>query len=126
MQYKTEATSKISFNSNFKDIQLISFFNGQAFFYYKHFVDVEKEKLYWAFQYVGLKSTAEHYFYEFEVHNGPIRKLKVSEVCHNDTTKIDDIFNSEKCVVMTFATVKNFLNDDGELPFRFRILRVKK
>ncbi|XP_066139872.1 E3 ubiquitin-protein ligase sina-like [Euwallacea fornicatus] len=125
LQYRGEASTKHNFHADFKDVHLISFFNGQSYFYYKHFVDCTKEKVYWTFQYIGLKSTAQHFFYEFEVHNGPIRKFKVSEVCHADSDKSDDIFKNEKCVVMSFASVRNFLDSEGELSFRFRIRKIK-
>lgn len=125
MQYSTNVTTKINFQNNYKDIHLISFFNGQAYFYYKHCVDVNKQKLYWVFQYVGLKSNAKNFFYEFEIYNGPVRKFKVAEICHNDTTRSEDIFEIENCVVMSFAAARNFLNADGELPFKFRIMKIK-
>ncbi|XP_050298019.1 E3 ubiquitin-protein ligase sina-like [Anthonomus grandis grandis] len=125
MQYRTEATLKINFQRDFKDIQLISFFNGQAYFYYKHRVNVQKQKVYWAFQYIGLKSNAEHFFYEFEIHNGPIRKFKVTEICTNDTVRVEDTFELEKCVVMSFASLRNYLDAEGELSFRFRIIKYK-
>ncbi|XP_066254915.1 E3 ubiquitin-protein ligase sina-like [Euwallacea similis] len=125
LQYRTEALTTFDFNKNFKDVHLISFFDGQAYFYYKHFVDCKDKKVYWAFQYIGLKSSAQHYFYEFEVYNGPIKKFKISEMCHTDSDNCEDIFKNEKCVVMSFATVRNFLNNEGELPFRYRILKIK-
>lgn len=125
MRYNTEAAIKINFQSNYKDLQLISFFNGQAYLYYKHIVDVQKQKLYWIFQYIGLKNNAENFFYEFEIHNGPVRKFKVSEICYNDTTRTEDILELEKCVVMSFASVRSFLDHNGELAFRFRIIKLK-
>ncbi|XP_060522993.1 E3 ubiquitin-protein ligase sina-like [Cylas formicarius] len=126
MQYRTEANLKINFQSNHRDVQLISFFNGQSYFYYKHMVDVTRQKLYFTFQYVGLKSSAKNYYYEFEVHQGPVRKFKVTEICESDVVRAEDIFDSEKCVVMSFATAKTFLNSQGELPFKFRIMSSKK
>lgn len=121
MEFKTDICLDINFNSAHRDIDVVSFFNGQSYFYYKHFVDTRKEKLYWAFQFIGLKCKADSFYYEFEVYDGPIRKFKVSELCYNDTTNIEDIFELEKCVVMSFTTAKNFINDDGQLPVRFRI-----
>lgn len=126
MEYRTEANMKISFLEDFSDIQIISFHNGQNYFYYKHKVDVAKSKAYWTFQFIGMKSHARHYYYEFEVHSGPIRKFKVTEICENDTADVKELFDKEKCVVMSFDTIKNFLNDEGELPFKFRIMSIKK
>ncbi|KAL1497257.1 hypothetical protein ABEB36_008250 [Hypothenemus hampei] len=123
MKFKTEASSKVNFQTDFKDVHLISFFNGQAYFYYKHYVNVEKQKIYWLFQYIGLQSKARQYFYEFEIHKGPLRKFKVSEQCWNDVADANSLFQFEKCVVMSFTSAKNFLNPEGELSFRFRILK---
>ncbi|ERL89971.1 hypothetical protein D910_07330 [Dendroctonus ponderosae] len=125
MEFKTEVCVDINFRLNFRDVDVVSFFNGQAYFYYKHFVDARKEKLYWAFQFIGLKCKADSFYYEFEVYGGPIRKFKVSELCYNDTTNIEDIFELEKCVVMSFTTARNFVNNDGKLPIRFRIKKVR-
>ncbi|CAG9763226.1 unnamed protein product [Ceutorhynchus assimilis] len=125
MQYTTKASIKVNFNHEYKDLQLISFFNGQAYFYYKHFVDKNNEKLYWTIQYVGLQSNAVHYFYEFEIANGPIRKIKVTEICYNDTKICKEIFEEEKCVVVPFKAAKSYLNENGELAFRFRITKIK-
>ncbi|KAJ8944820.1 hypothetical protein NQ318_013156 [Aromia moschata] len=126
MEYRTEASMKVCLERDFLDIQIISFFNGQHFFYYKHKVDVNRHKVYWTFQLVGTKDQAKNFYYEFEVHQGPIRKFKVTEICENDNTNANDTFEKEKCVVMSFAAVKNFLNEEGELPIKFRIMSVKK
>ncbi|KAJ8957476.1 hypothetical protein NQ317_019678 [Molorchus minor] len=126
MEYRTEASMKVSLKNDFRDIQIISFFNGQHFFYYKHKIDVGKAKAYWTFELVGTKDQAKNFFYEFEVSQGPVRKFKVTEVCESDVTNIDDIFNKEKCVAISFASLKNYLNENGELAFKFRIMSVKK
>lgn len=126
MEYRTEANMKICFTSDFYDIQIINFHNGQNYFYYKHKVDITKSKVYWIFQFIGMKSHARHYYYEFEVHSGPIRKFKVTEICENDTADVNKLFENEKCVVMSFDTIKNYLNEEGELPFKFRIMSIKK
>lgn len=126
MEYRTEANIKICFTNDFCDLQIINFHNGQNYFYYKHKVDVAKSKVYWIVQFVGMKSHAQHYYYEFEIYKGPIQKLKYSDICVNDTENVDKLFETEKCVVMSFPTVKNFLNDEGELPFKFRIMSIKK
>ncbi|CAH1099165.1 unnamed protein product [Psylliodes chrysocephalus] len=125
MEYKTEATIKVNFNTDFNDVQIISFFNGQHYFYYKHKVDKAKEKCYWHFQLIGLQSQAKNFFYEFEVHNG-LRKFKVTEICTNDPFDVEKTFTEEKCVVMSFTTIKNYLNEQGDLPFKFRIMSNKK
>ncbi|XP_074038857.1 E3 ubiquitin-protein ligase SIAH1A [Leptinotarsa decemlineata] len=126
MQYSTEANMKIDLTRDFYDLQIISFFNGQNYFFYKHKIDTAKQKAYWTFQMIGLLDQALHYFYEFEIHSGPVRQYKVIELCQNDTADTEAIFNQEKCVVITFSTLKNYLNGDGELPFKFRIKSIKK
>ncbi|XP_018567279.1 E3 ubiquitin-protein ligase SIAH1-like [Anoplophora glabripennis] len=126
MEFRTEANMKISFENDFSDVQIISFLNGKHFFYYKHKVDIEKEKAYWLFQFIGTKKQAENYYYEFEVHLGPVRKLKFTEICENDTVDANDLFAKEKCVVLSFLSIKSFLNRDGELPFKFRLMSIKK
>nr|CAI5865830.1 unnamed protein product [Callosobruchus analis] len=125
MQYRTEANMKMNLNNDFLDIQIISFFNGQQYFYYKHKLDVAKGKAYWAFQLVGTKSQAKHYYYEFEIHNDPVRKFKVTEMCYSDVEDVNKIFEEEKCVVISFKVLKSYLIDD-ELPFKFRIMSIKK
>lgn len=126
MEYRTEANMKINFRSDYYDIQIINFHNGQNYFYYKHKVDVSERKAYWIFQFIGMKTHAKHYYYEFEVHSGPTRKFKVTEICENDTADVDELFKKEKCVVMSFNTIQNYLNEEGELPFKFRIMSIKK
>lgn len=126
MEYRTDATMKMCLESEFLDVQIISFFNGQNYFYYKHKVDIAKQKAFWTFQLVGLKNHARNYYYEFEVHNGPIRKFKVTEICENDTVDANKIFEKETCAVMSFGTIRSFLNAQGELPFKFRIMSIKK
>ncbi|CAH1968862.1 unnamed protein product [Acanthoscelides obtectus] len=125
MQYTTAANMKVNFNNDFMDVQIISFFNGQQYFYYKHKLDVSKAKAYWAFQLIGTKSQAKHYYYEFEIHNDPVRKFKVTEMCQSDVEDVNKIFEEERCVVMSFRVLKNFLVND-ELPFKFRIMSLKK
>ncbi|KAG5875739.1 hypothetical protein JTB14_010727, partial [Gonioctena quinquepunctata] len=126
MQFSTEANMKMNLNADFYDVQIISFFNGQNYFYYKHKIDMKKQKAYWTFQMIGLKDQAEHYFYEFEVHTGPVRQYKVIEICQNDTADTEEIFEQEKCVALSFKTLKNYMNKNGELPFKFRIKSIKK
>lgn len=125
MEYRTESTTQISFTQNFLDVHVISFFNGQQFFYYKHKIDVAKQKAYWLFQLVGTKSQAKQYYYEFEISDG-IRKFKVTEICENDTVNVEEIFNKEKCVAVSFQTIKNYLDKNGELTYKFRIMTLKK
>lgn len=88
-------------------------------------MDVAAQKAYWIFQYVGPKKQAKYYEYEFEVKDGDVRKFKVNEYCEGDTADLDEIFKKEKCVTMSFNTIKNYVDSNGELHFKYRIMKVK-
>lgn len=124
MPFRADVTTKINLNENYKDIQLISFKDGKQLFWYKHKVDVAAKKVYWVFVLIGLKRNTKYYEYEFEVRNGPTQKFKVNDYCKSDNDDIEKIFREEKCVVMSFSTIKNYLNNEGELSFRFRIRNI--
>ncbi|KAL3274289.1 hypothetical protein HHI36_015694 [Cryptolaemus montrouzieri] len=126
MTFRTEASLKMNLEQNFLDLHIINFHNGQNFFWYKHKVDTTNQKVYWTIQIIGTKQTAQNYYYEFEISQGPTRKFKVIEICENDVVDANKIFESEKCVVMSFKTLKTYLNENNELPFKFRIMSVKK
>lgn len=85
-------------------------------------MDCTAKKLYWVFQYVGPRNQAKYYKYEFEVIFGEIKKFKITDYCESDAVDAEEIFKEEKCVVMSFQTVKNYLDENGELKFRFRIM----
>lgn len=73
---------------------------------------------------MGPSNQAKYYKYEFEVYSGDVKKFKVTDYCETDAVDAEEIFKKEKCVVMSFQTVKNFLDDKGELKFRYRIMNV--
>ncbi|XP_050514655.1 E3 ubiquitin-protein ligase siah-1-like isoform X1 [Diabrotica virgifera virgifera] len=125
LEFKTDAVMKVSLKTSFNNVYLISLFSGQSYLYCKHRVDTSNKKIYFHFQFIGLKSQAQHYYYEFEVYKGT-RKFKITEICTSDTSNIDITFAEEKCFVMSFIAVKNYLNEEGELPFKFRVMSTKK
>ncbi|XP_008197372.2 E3 ubiquitin-protein ligase SIAH1 [Tribolium castaneum] len=126
MEYKMQTEMNIRLDKDFKDVQIISFFNGAQYFWYKFVVDVALQRVFWVFQFIGPKKQAKNYYYEFEISNGPIRKFKVTEVCDNDVVKAEDLFRDEKCVSLSFNSVKSYLNDNGKLPIKFRIMAMRK
>ncbi|KAF5293476.1 hypothetical protein FQA39_LY02961 [Lamprigera yunnana] len=126
MNYKFEGALKINFKKSGKSIEPIDYSDGYALFWYKSKIDVENEMIFWAIQYVGLKKHAQHYYYEFEIYDGPVRKLKVTEICDNDSVDSDTLFESEKCVALSFTTARNFLNSKGYVTFRFRIMKQRR
>ncbi|CAG9855745.1 unnamed protein product [Phyllotreta striolata] len=120
MNFKTKSTMKINFLNTY-DIQIISH-PSHYYFYYKHKVDMEAEKVYWTFQLIGLRSQAKHFYYSFKIHDG-WKKIEVIEMCHSDSVDAEEIFQSEKCVAISFASLKNFLNDQQEISFDFNIFK---
>ncbi|RZB39637.1 Sina and/or zf-RING 6 domain containing protein [Asbolus verrucosus] len=126
VEYKTQKDVALNLRDDHRDVQIISFFNGAQYFWYKHMVDVSKEKVYWVFQYIGPQRQAKNYYYEFEISGGPIRKFKVTEICDNDVVKAEKLFKEERCVVLSFRAVRSYLNEEGKLPIKFRIMHVKK
>ncbi|XP_019867837.1 E3 ubiquitin-protein ligase sina isoform X1 [Aethina tumida] len=126
MTFKTEAEMKINLTNNYVDVQMIPFFNGAQYFFYKHKVDVDAKKVYWVFQLIGSKCQAEHYYYEFEIYRGRLRKYKVTEICENDITPTEDIFKRGKCVVVPFEVIENFMDEKEEIQFKFRLMSLKK
>ncbi|KAF2886673.1 hypothetical protein ILUMI_19500 [Ignelater luminosus] len=125
MEFKTDFCMNVSLTKNMLDIQIIDFNDGQHLFYYKHKTDIKKKKAYWLFQYVGLKKQATQYYYEFEIHDGT-RKIKITEICESDCEDAGIIFSSGRCVALPFKTIRNFLNEDEQLPIRFRIMKIKR
>lgn len=125
MQFKSLINMKINFNLHHTDLQLVPYKEGKQLFWYKHKVDINTQKVYWVFQHIGLKKNAKYYEYEFEIQNGSVQKFKVTDFCKSEHDDLDEIMKEEKCVVLSFTTIKNYLNEDGELSIRFRIQNVK-
>lgn len=121
-EYKTESRKRLDLTKDSFDVQMISFFNGAHYFWYKHKVDTQKQMVYWVIQFIGTKKQALNYYYEFEIHQGPVKKFKVTEICENDVTETDELFDKEKCVCISFKSVRNFLENNA-LQFKFRIMK---
>lgn len=85
-------------------------------------MDCAAQKVFYAFQYVGTKSQAKYYKYEFEVSLGDVKKFKVTDYCESDSVDAETIFKEEKCVVLSFQTIKNYFDENGEIKFRYRIM----
>ena len=126
MEYKMQMDLSVDLKKDHRDVQIISFFNGAQYFWYKFMVDVAQEKVFWVFQFIGPKKQAKNYYYEFEISDGPIRKFKVTEICDNDVARAESLFKEERCVALSFTTVRSYLNEKGKLPIKFRIMTAKK
>ncbi|KAK9887857.1 hypothetical protein WA026_000165 [Henosepilachna vigintioctopunctata] len=126
MSFKTESMLTMNLEQDFLDIHIINFHNGQNYFWYKHKVDKTQQKVFWTIQMIGTQQMAGNYYYEFEIFKGPTRKFKVIEICLNDAIDARNIFESEKCVVMSFKMLRSYLNENKEISFKFRIMSIKK
>ncbi|KAB0793563.1 hypothetical protein PPYR_13183 [Photinus pyralis] len=126
MNYKVDRALKINFAVDSTSLEPIDYYDGCALFWYKQKVDVSLQMVYWVIQYVGLQKDACQYFYEFEIHDGPIRKIKITEFCESDSMDANSILKSGQCVALPFSAVKSFLSVEGYLYFRFRVMKVKK
>lgn len=127
--YKTDCTRNVDLTKDSYDVQMISFFNGANYFWYKHKVNTAKSKVYFVIQFVGTRKQSSSFYYEFEVHDRsqPVRKFKITEICASDTANVEELFDKEKCVAMSFETVRNFLKPQtNELAIKFRIMSLKK
>lgn len=126
LQYTSVVQVPFNDTANYKDIRIIS--AHYQLFWYKHKIDIDKKKAYWAFQFIGPKKNAHFYYYEFEIfnENESTRRFKITEYCKSDIDKIDTIFNTENCVAISFAMLKNYLNKDKMYSFRFRLLKKPK
>lgn len=54
--------------------------------------------------------------------SGDVRKFKVMDYCESDSVDAEELFAAEKCVVMSFKQVTSYLDKNGEMKFRFRIM----
>lgn len=123
MQFKTDAKYAINFANTFKDIQLINWMNEAHFFYYKFKLDIREQKAYWVIQFIGFEKMAKNFYYEFEIFDEGVRKIKFTEICSSDSEDVDKIFAEERCANISFTALKSFLNNRKELFFRFRIIK---
>ncbi|KAK5640887.1 hypothetical protein RI129_009434 [Pyrocoelia pectoralis] len=126
MSFKIERATKMNLDDDSLSLEPIDYYDGCALFWYKHKVDTSAQMVYWVIQYVGLQKDAAQYFYEFEIHDGPIRKIKVTEFCEGDSMDANSIFKSGQCVALSIPAVRSFLNMEDYLNFRFRVMKVKK
>ncbi|XP_044759097.1 E3 ubiquitin-protein ligase SIAH1A-like [Coccinella septempunctata] len=126
MTFKTEAMLHVDLNEDYRNISLIDYRDGQNFFWYKCKVDTLNRMFYSTVQLIGTRQLAPKYCYEFEIFRGPVRKIKVTETCDSDAVYVENIFENENCVAISFDTLKNYLDEEGNMRFRFRIMSIKK
>ncbi|XP_025833698.1 E3 ubiquitin-protein ligase SIAH1-like isoform X2 [Agrilus planipennis] len=123
LEFKGAYKKDLDLKENTKHVAAIDFGKRSHIFWMKSKVDVEKEKCFWVFQRIGLEKQAANFYYEFELCDGPVRKLKVSEFCEGDVREAEDIFKSEKCVSIPFNLIKNYIDKSGKINFRYRIMK---
>lgn len=125
MQFKTEARMKLDLTEDYRSINLIDYREGQNFFWYKCKVDQKTRMFYSVIQLIGTRHLSEKYCYEFEIVQGPVRKIKVTEICKSDVEDVDQIFEKQKCVAISFDNLNNYLDENNCLRFRFRLMSIK-
>lgn len=126
MEFATTASINYNDTREFKDLHIISAHHN--LFWYKHKIDVDNKKAYWAFQFIGPRKNAQYYYYEFEIYTQQdnTRKFKITDYCTSDAESIHDVFKSERCVVLSLEMLKSYVNDDNSYSIRFRLLKKKK
>lgn len=99
-------------------INLIDAFNKTFVFYY-HSDDIAK-LVHFAIILIGLKETADNFFYEFIVKSPAEnqRKIKFVENIVSDSISVGELIGSGRCVTITHAVIKNHLHNDN-IYFRF-------
>jgi hypothetical protein len=110
----------VSFDSDSYDIELIR--KRNRLFWFKHRLLSEERAAYWVCQYVGPQEEAVSYCYELVI-SDDVRKFAVTELCHTDAVDANVIYESGKCVVVTFDQMKSLMTGPGEIQLYFRIKR---
>lgn len=110
----------VSFDSDSYDIELIR--KRNRLFWFKHRLLSEERAAYWVCQYVGPQDEAVSYCYEVVI-SDDVRKFAVTELCHTDAVDANEIYESGKCVVVTFDQMKSLMTGPGEIQLYFRIKR---
>lgn len=83
---------------------------------------------FWALQYVGDENKAEDFLYEVEIFN-PTRvecKFIVSSYCQSIEIEKDDLFKEGVCIYTPNAMVGQYLTEDKDLLYNFRVRKVNK
>lgn len=122
--FKSSGRIKFQKHKDYKNLQVIDFSNGKNVFYYKTKIDSARQKAFFWFNMVGLENLANHYFYEFEIYNGEIKKAKFTNYCNSHAMTDEQIINNENCATLSFKQLKQFTNEDNEIRYRFRIMKV--
>lgn len=110
-------------NNNWQHLQVINFANGHNIFYSKIKIDSSEEKVYYWCKMVGLENLAMHYYYEFEIYKGDVKKVKHTSYCNSHAIPDKEIINKESCAVFTFKQLGNFKNANDEIYYRYRIMK---
>ena len=118
LQVQNIIDMSMTFGRDSYDIELIQ--KRKQLFWFKHRL-LSKEKIaYWLCQYVGPQDEALTYCYDFVI-SDEVRKFAVTELCYTDALDADEIYESGKCVVMTFDQIKSFMTGARNIHVYFRI-----
>ncbi|XP_053686094.1 E3 ubiquitin-protein ligase siah-1-like [Sabethes cyaneus] len=125
--YYQESEIPFSATKSRGSIKLIDAFSKQFLFYF--FSNTETQKVYFMIVYFGRREEARQYYYEFDIRSQDekdIRRIKYVEQCAADCDDLLNMIDEEKCVVVSFKTIKHFLREDSKIPFRFIVKKIDK
>ncbi|XP_055534924.1 E3 ubiquitin-protein ligase Siah2-like isoform X2 [Wyeomyia smithii] len=125
--YYQESAIPFSDTKSRGSIKLVDAFSKQFLFYF--FSNVTTQMVYFMIIYFGRREEARQYYYEFDIrsqNDKDIRRIKYVEQCTADCDDLLKMIDEEKCVVVSFKTIKHFLQDDSKIPFRFIVKKIDK
>jgi hypothetical protein len=88
--------------------------------------DPQNRKLYEVVQYIGPEDNASKYAYEHRlVSPSGEQKLTFVNVVKSETDELEDIYESRKCFVMEYDTLKMFIQNDTAFKYTVKMRRNK-
>lgn len=95
---------------------------GPFNFYVYLKTDLLQRNIYMTVQLVGTTFSASKWTYEIHVYNKrqPRRKLTYTDICHSNTTPINEIFNESKCVTIPQSYAMTYFSE-STLTYKFFI-----
>ncbi|XP_058832885.1 E3 ubiquitin-protein ligase sina-like isoform X2 [Topomyia yanbarensis] len=124
--YFQESEIPFSEAKSMGSIKLVDAFSKQFLLYF--FSNATTKMVYFMIIYFGRREEAQQYYYEFEIKchdENEIHRIKFTEQCVADCDDLKQRIEDERCVVVSFKTVKNFLHG-GSIPFRFILKKIVK
>lgn len=125
--YYQESEIPFSTTKSRGSIKLVDAFSKQFLFYF--FSNASTQMVYFMIIYFGRREEARQYYYEFDIRSlneNEIRRIKYVEQCAADCEDLLKMIDEEKCVVVSFKTIKHFLRADSMIPFRFIVKKIDK